>query len=182
MLLEEKKKISEDSEFSIFPCTQNRKLRNLEKCSFTSNFDGCCNLRFRNGKNWEKNLKMIKKIKKKKRKLPRFLSFRFCSIPQMKNFEISETFRLLQIFTVVVPFSKFVLSRERVKPCFFVSFNIKSHLSWKLYWSSSSCSVFLLNIDILIDFSGFLTFPCYKEINDVTYNRWCRHFFTFNLL
>ena len=51
MLLEEKKKISEVSEFSILPYTQNRKLGNLGKCSFTSNFGSCCNLRFRNGKN-----------------------------------------------------------------------------------------------------------------------------------
>ena len=43
MLLEEKKKISEMSEFSILPYTQNWKLRNLGKCSFTSNFDSICN-------------------------------------------------------------------------------------------------------------------------------------------
>ena len=51
MLLEEKKKISEVSEFSILPHIQNRKLGNLGKCSFTSTFDNCCNLRFRNDKN-----------------------------------------------------------------------------------------------------------------------------------
>ena len=51
MLLEEKKKISEISEFSILSYTQNRKLGNLGKCSFTSNFDSSCNLRFRNDKN-----------------------------------------------------------------------------------------------------------------------------------
>ena len=38
MILEEKK-------FSILPNTQNRKFENLGKCSFTSNFDGTCNLR-----------------------------------------------------------------------------------------------------------------------------------------
>ena len=43
MLLEEKKKISEISEFSILSYTQNRKLGNLGKCSFTSNFDSSCN-------------------------------------------------------------------------------------------------------------------------------------------
>ena len=43
--------ISEVSEFSILPYTQNRKLGNLGKCSFTSNFDSSCNLRFRNDKN-----------------------------------------------------------------------------------------------------------------------------------
>ena len=51
MLSEEKLKISEVSEFSILPYTKNRKLGNLGKCSFTSNFDNCCNLRFRNDKN-----------------------------------------------------------------------------------------------------------------------------------
>ena len=51
MLLEEKRKISEVSEFSILSYTQNRKLGNLGKCSFTSNFDSSCNLRFRNDKN-----------------------------------------------------------------------------------------------------------------------------------
>ena len=51
ILLEVKKKISEVSEFSILPYIQNRKLGNFGKCSFTSNFDNCCNLRFRNDKN-----------------------------------------------------------------------------------------------------------------------------------
>ena len=41
-----KKKISEVSEFSTLPFSENRKLGNLGKCSFT-----CCNLRFRNDKN-----------------------------------------------------------------------------------------------------------------------------------
>ena len=43
MLLEEEKKIFEISEFSILPYTQNRKLGNLGKCSFTSSFDSICN-------------------------------------------------------------------------------------------------------------------------------------------
>ena len=51
MLLEEKKKNCQVSEFSILSYTQNRKLGNLRKCSFTSIFDNCCNLRFRNDKN-----------------------------------------------------------------------------------------------------------------------------------
>ena len=50
MLLEEKKKISEISEFSILSYTQNRKLGNLGKCSFTLNFDSSCNLRCKNDK------------------------------------------------------------------------------------------------------------------------------------
>ena len=51
MLLEEKKQISEVSEFSILPYTQNWKLRNLGKCSFTLICDSCCNLSSRNNKN-----------------------------------------------------------------------------------------------------------------------------------
>ena len=45
-----KKRISEVSEFSILPYTQNRKLRNLGKCCFDSNFDSSCNLRCKNDK------------------------------------------------------------------------------------------------------------------------------------
>ena len=50
MLLEEKNKISEVSEFSIFLYTQNRKLGNLRKSFFTSNFDSSCNLRCKSEK------------------------------------------------------------------------------------------------------------------------------------
>ena len=39
-----KYKISEASEFSILPTTQNRKLGNLGKCFFTSFFDSSFNL------------------------------------------------------------------------------------------------------------------------------------------
>ena len=103
MLLEEKKKISEISEFSILSHTQNRKLRNLRKCSFTSSFDSNCNLRFRNDKNeLRQKLKALKWIKKKKRKLTRFPSFRFCCIPKIENSEILESVLLLQIMTEVV--------------------------------------------------------------------------------
>ena len=103
MLLEKIKKISEISEFSILPYTQNPKLVNLGKCSFTSNFDGSWNLRFRNNKNkLRQKLAVIKWIKKNKRKFPRFPSFRFCSIPKIENSEISESVLLLQIMTVIV--------------------------------------------------------------------------------
>ena len=50
MLLLEKVKSSEVSEFSILPYTQNGKVGNLGKCCFTSNFDRSCNLRCRNSK------------------------------------------------------------------------------------------------------------------------------------
>ena len=104
----------------ILPYTQNRRLGNLEKCSFTSNFDSSCNLRFRNDKNeLRQKRKVIKWVKKKIRKLPSFPSFLFCSIPKIKNSEISESVLLLQILTVFVTFSKFVFSASRVKTCFF---------------------------------------------------------------
>ena len=50
MLLEEIWKTSEVSEFPILTYTQNRKLGNLGKFSFTSNFDSSCNLRCKNNK------------------------------------------------------------------------------------------------------------------------------------
>ena len=50
MLLVEKVKIFGVSEFSILPYTQNRKLGNLGKSCFTSNFDSSCNLRSKNDK------------------------------------------------------------------------------------------------------------------------------------
>ena len=50
MLSEQKNKFSEVSEFSILPYTQNRKLGNLGKCSFASNFGSSCNLRCKNNK------------------------------------------------------------------------------------------------------------------------------------
>ena len=50
MLLEENMKISEVSEFSILPYTQNRKLGNLGNFYFTSNFGSSCNVRSKNDK------------------------------------------------------------------------------------------------------------------------------------
>ena len=40
--------------------------------------------------------------KKKKRKFPRFLSFRFCPIPKIENSEISDICLFFQIMTVVI--------------------------------------------------------------------------------
>ena len=90
MLLEKKKKeknkISEVSTFSILPYTQNRKLGNLGKFSFTSNFD-----------------------------------------------RFTEIFHIFPENPIEVP--------QVV------------HKMW--------------TINLFINVSGFLTFPCYKEINDV---------------
>ena len=66
--LEAKQNISKVSTFSILPNTQNRKLGILGKCFFTSNFENCCSLRFRNDKNeLRQKFKAIKWIKKKKK-------------------------------------------------------------------------------------------------------------------
>ena len=35
---------------------------------------------------------------------------------------------------------------------------------------------------IFINFFDFFKFPCYKETNGATYNRWRQQFFTFNIL
>ena len=130
MLSEKKKKISEISEFSILSCTQNRKLGNLGKCSVTSNFDSSCNLRFRNDKNeLRQKLKGQDMLLEEKKKISEISEFSILSYTQNRNSEISESVLLLQILTVVVTFSEFAFSANRVKPCFFVTFNIKSHLS-----------------------------------------------------
>ena len=50
MLAEEIVGISKVSKFSIFFFTQDRKLGNLGKCSFTWNFNSTCNLRYKNEK------------------------------------------------------------------------------------------------------------------------------------
>ena len=70
-------------------------------------------------------------------------------------------------------FSKNVFSTERVKHCFFVTFNVISHIFPESFieifqvvhkiWRFSS-SV----LAIFINFLDFLTFPCYKETNDVS--------------
>ena len=107
MLLEEKQKICETSEFSILLYTQNRKLGYLGKRSLTSNFDSYCNLIFRNDKNE--------------------LRQKLCPVPKIEKLEILERFLSIQIFTVVVTCSKFVYFRERVKPCFLCDL-ISSHV------------------------------------------------------
>ena len=97
MLSAEIVKISEVSEFSIL------KTRKFGKCAFTSNFDNFCNLIFRNDKN-ELRQKLF-------------------PVSKIEISKILESFLSLQTFTVVVTCSIFLFSRERVKPCFFVTFN-----------------------------------------------------------
>ena len=89
MLLLKKVKISEVSEFSILSYTQNRKLGNLGKCSFTSNFDSSCNLRFRNDKNeLRQKLKgqdMLLEEKKKISEISEFLILCYTQYPKSKT-------------------------------------------------------------------------------------------------
>ena len=75
MLLEEKKKISEVSEFSILPYTQNRKLGNLRKFSFSSNFDSSCNLSCKNNEKVRQNLKGQDMLLEEKRKISEISEF-----------------------------------------------------------------------------------------------------------
>ena len=80
MLIEEKKKISEIS------VGQNRKLGNLGKSSFNSNFHRSCNLRFRNDKNeLRQKLKVLKWIKKKKGNFRGFRVFDFVLYPKLET-------------------------------------------------------------------------------------------------
>ena len=83
MILEEIK-ISEFSEFSILPYTQNRKLGNLGKFSFTSNFDRSCNL----------DVKATNKLLRQKHEAPDVLLLEnvkisevseFCTLPYTQN-------------------------------------------------------------------------------------------------
>ena len=94
--------MAEVSNFSNLSYTQNGKLGYLGKRSLTSKFDSCCNLIFRNDK-----IELRQNI---------------CPVTKFEKSEILERFLSLQIFTVVVTCSKFVYSRERVKPCFFCDF------------------------------------------------------------
>ena len=60
-------------------------------------------------------------------------------------------------------FSIYLFSRERVKPFFFVTFNIIiSHVFPENFIAIARV------VTIFIDFSDFLTLPCCKETNDIT--------------
>ena len=89
MVLEEKMKISEVSEFSISTYTQNRKLGNLGKSPFTSNFDCSCNLIFRSNKNELKqklqDYKMGLEEKKKTSKVYDFSIFPYTQSGKIGN-------------------------------------------------------------------------------------------------
>ena len=103
MLSFQKVKISEFSEFLILSYTQNQKLGNLGKCSFTSNFDSSCNLRFRNDKSeLRQKLKGQDMLLEVKYKISEISEFLILSYTQNRKLGISESVLLLQILTVAV--------------------------------------------------------------------------------
>ena len=61
-------------------------------------------------------------------------------------------------------FSKNVSSKGRVKPWLFVTFNI---IIIHRKYEEFICQYYLYSL-IFIDLLDFLTFPCYKEANDVS--------------
>ena len=102
MLFEQKKGNFTGSEFSILPYTQNRKLENLGKHSFTSNFESQCNLWFRNNKNELRKKFKGQDVLFEEKKVSRFPNFRFCSTPKIENSEILESVLPFQILIAVV--------------------------------------------------------------------------------
>ena len=108
--------ISEVSAFAILSHTQNWKLRNLGKILVLENLTD----RKSTEGNW------IQRLGYGFRKEWNFPRFQFCTIPRnwkpenlgIENLKISEIFLLLRILTVVLTFSKIVISRNRVKACF----------------------------------------------------------------
>ena len=139
--------MAEVSNFSNLSYTQNGKLGYLGKRSLTSKFDSCCNLIFRNDK-----IELRQNI---------------CPVTKFEKSEILERFLSLQIFTVVATCSKYVYLERGWKLALFVAFNIKSRLSWKFHWSSSSCSedmeIFSFNINTSI-FRVFWHFLVKKKL------------------
>ena len=73
---------------------------------------------------------------------------------------------------------------------FYFQYYHKLDLSWKFYWNSSSHSedvkTFSVNTSYFHRFSSifwiFWHFLVTKKLMTSAYNRWCQHFFTFNIL
>ena len=95
--------ISEVSEFSILPYTQNRELGNVGNMCLPSSSDSSYNSRFKNDKNmnWAKNWKIPIWFKRKKKNFWDFRVFDFALYPRSKT-EKSQKFCLLRILTLVV--------------------------------------------------------------------------------
>ena len=91
-----------------------------------------------------------------------------------------------------VVFRKIYLLKRGRNLVFFFTFNIilKTQISWKFHWISSSRSEdmekFSVNISYFQQFfSIFWIFWHYlvtKKLKTSAYNRWYHHFFTFNIL
>ena len=95
--------ISEVSEFSILPYSQNRKLGNLGNMSLTSNSDSSYNSRFKNHKNmnWAENWKVPIWFKRKNKNFRDFQVFDFALYPKSKTRK-SRKLHLPRILTLIV--------------------------------------------------------------------------------
>ena len=98
MVLEEKVEIFEVSEFSILPYTQNWKLGNLGKFSFTSDFDISRNLRFKNKNELKQILSRLENcLRRKNENFWGFGVFNFVLYPKFRTWKFPK-----DSFTVVV--------------------------------------------------------------------------------
>ena len=86
-------------------------------------------------------------------------------------------------------FSKNISSKKRVKPCFFVTFNISISRTFPencIEIPQAVQKIWRLSLSIVaifIDFnqvSGFLAFPCTKKLMLSAYNRWYYRTFSFS--
>ena len=89
-----KSKLSEISDYSILTYTQNRKLGNLGKFYFTSNFDSSCNLRCKNNKKISetKSSRSRYAFRSKKENFRGFRVFDFDLYPKLKTLKSRKVF------------------------------------------------------------------------------------------
>ena len=90
-------------------------------------------------------------------------------------------------------FEKYIFQREGETLFFFYFlYYHKSHLSWKFYWNFWSRSEVMMNFSASIsyfhrfssifwNFFVFCHFLVTKKLMTSAYNRWCQHFFHFQL-
>ena len=144
---------------------------------FTSNFDSCYNLRFRNDRyELRQKLKVIKWIKKKKRKLPRFRVFnlpytlnrklgnlRKCSFTS-NFYRDSKALFFLRILILSHIFAESFIKFPHVHQCF--GFSNVSLLRRRLLLPRRFCNLLVVT----------------KKLMTSAYNTWCRHFLTLSLL
>ena len=82
-----------------------------------------------------------------------------------------------QIDSLLCSFFKNVSSGERVKPWFFVTFNTIIGHTFPEYFIEIPQVVSSLILTIFVNFPDFLTFPWYKETNDVSIKQMMATFF-----